>query len=180
MSAAGEAGPVVALIVAAAENGVIGAQGGLPWRISDDLKHFKSLTLGKPVVMGRKTYQSIGRPLPGRRVIVVSRDQTLRLDGVAVADGLDAALRLARRAAVDLEADEIMIAGGAEIYRAAARDAGRLYLTRVLAEVEGDARFDLSDFLGWRRTLLGVAEQKPGNDFGCEFLRLDRPETKGA
>ncbi|MBY0422419.1 MAG: dihydrofolate reductase, partial [Parvularculaceae bacterium] len=103
----------VALVVAAARNGVIGMNGTLPWRIADDLKFFKSTTMGKPVVMGRKTFESIGKPLPGRRNIVVTRDGAWRREGVETAPDIGSALAAAKRAAAALGADEIAVIGGA-------------------------------------------------------------------
>ena len=126
---------MISLIVAVSENGVIGRDGELPWRLSDDLKRFKAVTLGKPVVMGRKTWESIGRPLPGRQNIVVSRRPGLELDGADVVDSAAAAIDAAAGV------DEIMIIGGSEIYAMFLPHAERIYLTRVHAEVQGDARF---------------------------------------
>ena len=123
--------PVVALIAAVARNGVIGAGDALPWRLSSDLKHFKALTMGKPLVMGRKTFQSIGRPLPGRAIIVVTRDEGFAADGVEIARDIEAALRLAEAKACAAGADEIIVAGGGEIYAQTIARAGRLYVTEV-------------------------------------------------
>ena len=113
----------------------------MPWRLPSDLKRFKQLTLGKPVVMGRRTYQSIGKPLPGRPNIVVTRDTAFRPEGVIVARSLDEALAYARREAVQLGAAEICIIGGGDIYRQTMAIADVLHVTRVEAEVEGDTRF---------------------------------------
>jgi dihydrofolate reductase len=131
----------IALIVAAAENGVIGRGGRLPWRMPSDLKTFRRLTLGKPVVMGRRTLQSIGRALDGRDNIVVTRNAAFTAPGIEVAPTLEAALALARGHAARRGAAEIMVIGGAEIYRAALPQAGRIYLTRVHAHPDGDATF---------------------------------------
>ncbi|WP_163268152.1 dihydrofolate reductase [Chelativorans alearense] len=130
----------LSLIVAIAKNGVIGRAGGLPWRLSTDLKRFKALTMGKPVVMGRKTWESIGRPLPGRLNIVISRDPAYSAEGAVTAGSLDKALEEARARAGD--AEEICVIGGGEIYRQALARADILHVTHVEAEVEGDATFD--------------------------------------
>lgn len=138
--------PRVSLVVAMAENNVIGKDGDLPWHIPADLKHFKSVTMGKPIVMGRRTYESIGRPLPGRLNIVVTRDPSRQWDGVEAVQSLSGALD---RAAAD-GADEIMIIGGGDLYRAALPLAQRIYLTRVHESVEGDTVFPDLDPAEWR------------------------------
>lgn len=135
----------LAMIVAMARNRAIGRENTLPWRISGDLQFFKRTTLGKPVVMGRKTFQSIGRPLPGRENIIITRNPDWRAPGVVVATSLEQALLLAQQAAVRDGAEEIMVIGGAEIYRQAMPLARRLYITEVDAEVEGDAFFPVLD-----------------------------------
>lgn len=124
--------PRLTLVVARADNGVIGRDNALPWRISADLKRFKALTLGKPVVMGRKTFESIGRPLPGRHNIVLTRDPGWTAAGVTPVRDLDAALAVAG------DADDAMIVGGAEIYAQAMPRAARIELTEVHASPEGD------------------------------------------
>lgn len=143
------AAPVISLVVALARNGVIGREGGLPWRLPGDLRRFKALTLGKPVIMGRKTFQSIGRPLPGRENIVVTRQAGWRSEGVRVAMSLMEAIDEAMRVADGVNADEICIIGGAEIYTEALPLARRIHLTEVEADVEGDTRLAL-DRTGWR------------------------------
>lgn len=140
----------IALIVAAAENGVIGRGGRLPWRMPSDLKTFRRLTMGKPVVMGRKTYQSIGKPLDGRDNIVVSRDPDFAPQGVIICRTLVAGIEAATACATRRGTDEIMIIGGAEIYRQAMPFAGRIYLSRIAAQPEGDATFPEPDPAEWR------------------------------
>ncbi len=136
----------LSIIVAAAENRVIGRDGGLPWHLSKDLKRFKKLTLGHALVMGRKTFESIGRPLPRRRSVVLSRDPVYRPPGAETAGSLEGALeRLAR----DGEA-EVFVIGGAEVFAEALPLAERLYLTRVHARVEGDVCFPEFDPAAWR------------------------------
>jgi dihydrofolate reductase len=135
---------VITLIVAVADNGVIGRENGLPWHLPEDLKRFKRLTLGKPVVMGRKTYDSIGRPLPGRHNIVVTRDAQYRPAGVTVVHGIDDAERAAAGT------DEIMVIGGAELFRLFLPRAGRVHLTRVHGEVSGDVFWPALDESRWQ------------------------------
>ena len=163
---------IVALIAAVARNGIIGKDGGLPWRLPTDLGRFKALTLGKPLVMGRKTYDSIGRPLPGRRIIVVTRQTDWRRDGVEVAHDLDGALRLTA------DAPEVMIGGGGEIYREALPRAGRLYLTEVNLAPEDGVRFPELDLTEWRETLREIVPRGASDeaDFGfVNYERLPRP-----
>jgi dihydrofolate reductase len=143
-------GPRVSLIAAVAANGVIGDRGALPWRLSSDQKRFRRLTMGKPVVMGRKTFESIGKPLEGRDNIVVSRRPGFAADGVTVASGLAAALAVAATSARASGGDEIMVIGGGEVYAAALRLADRLYITHVDAKPGGDARFPTIDPAVWR------------------------------
>lgn len=141
----------IAIHVAVAENGVIGREGDMPWRLSTDLKRFKAQTMGKPVVMGRKTFESIGRPLPGRLNVVVTRNAAWRAEGVEVVGSLDDALTLARIRGRCLPAgDEICIIGGGEIYGQAMGSADRLHVTHVLAAVDGDTRFPAIDPAVWR------------------------------
>ena len=131
----------LALIAAVARNGVIGRENGLPWRVAGDLKHFKVITTGKPVLMGRKTYRSIGRPLPGRFMVVLSRDPTFRPDGIAVARTLAEALERADAIGHDKGTSEIMVAGGGTLYAALIGEARRLYLTEVDLAPGGDTVF---------------------------------------
>jgi dihydrofolate reductase len=135
---------VITFIVAVADNGVIGRDNTLPWHLPEDLRRFKRLTLGKPVLMGRRTYESIGKPLPGRHNIVVTRDPNYRRDGVTVAHGTEAALAAAG------DAPEIMVIGGAELFQALLPRAGRLHLTRVHGEVTGDVYWPALDTREWR------------------------------
>ena len=150
MAAAGAAGVPIALILARADNGVIGRAGGLPWHLSGDLKFFKAQTLGKPVIMGRKTFQSIGRPLPGRPNLVVTRDPAFRPPGVEVFADLDAALARAQDLAIESGAEEVMVIGGGQIYELTLPLARRIYLTEVHASPEGDTSFPALDPAAWR------------------------------
>ena len=143
------AGAPVAFIVARADNGVIGREGGLPWHLSGDLKFFKAQTLGKPVVMGRKTFQSIGRPLPGRPNLVVTRDAAFRADGVEVFGDVAAALARAQALAAESGAAEVMVIGGGQIYAETLPQAERIYLTEVHARPEGDTSLPDLDPAEW-------------------------------
>lgn len=163
----------IALVVAAARNGVIGRGGGLAWKISDDLKRFREVTLGKPVVMGRKTYDSIGRPLPQRVNIVVTR-RAEPIAGVLVAASVEDALRLGSAAAAQLDKDEICVIGGAEIYAATLPLASRIYLTEVEADIEGDTHFPPIDPAQWSRREAGRAERSSRNEHSAAFFVLDR------
>lgn len=133
--------PRLALIWAMSENRVIGRDNALPWRLSADLKYFKAVTLGKPVIMGRRTFESIGRPLPGRTNIVVTRQADYQPDGVVVVNDVEAAIAEGRRAAAESGADEVMVIGGAEIYALMLARAQRLYITEISGHFEGDAFF---------------------------------------
>jgi dihydrofolate reductase len=140
------------MIAALAENHVIGRDNQMPWHLPADLKHFKALTLGKPIIMGRKTWESLGRPLPGRLNLVVSRQPGLQLDGAEVFANLDAALERAEQWALEQGVDELMLIGGAQLYAQALDRAQRLYLTRIEASPEGDAFVPAFDDQQWRRT----------------------------
>jgi dihydrofolate reductase len=164
--------PLVSLVVAAAANGVIGRENRMPWHLPEDLAHFKRLTLGHPVVMGRKTYESIiatlGKPLPGRTNIVVTRQAGFAAPGCIVAASLDAGLAAAR------EVEEIFVIGGAEIYRLALERADRVHLTRIDAAFEGDTTFPALDPARWRETAREEHPPAGGRKFGFAFLRYDR------
>ena len=134
----------ISLVVAASINNVIGTGGGLPWHLPDDLRHFKQLTTGKPVVMGRKTFESIGRPLPDRRNIVMTRDPDYAAGGCDVVASVSEALDLVG------DADEVMIIGGGQVYRDFLAHADRIYLTRVQADLVGDTFFPEIDEAAWQ------------------------------
>ena len=139
----------IALIAAVAANGVIGDGTGMPWRLSTDMKRFKALTMGKPVVVGRKTFESFGKPLSGRANIVVTRQAGYRPEGVVVAASLNSALKRAAEVAEATGADEVMVLGGGEIYAAAIGRADRLYITHVAAEPSGTVHFPAIDPALW-------------------------------
>lgn len=157
----------LSIMVAVAENGVIGRGGQLPWRLPADLARFKAMTLGKPVLMGRRTWESIGRPLPGRRNVVISRQAGYRAEGAEVFPDVDSAL-----AAVDGEA-EVTVIGGAEIYRLLLPRAAILNITRVHAKVEGDTYFPELD-AGWRRVDHQERPADEKNAYAMTFERWER------
>jgi dihydrofolate reductase len=157
----------IVLVAAIAENGVIGRGNTLPWRLKSDMQHFRALTMGKPVVMGRKTFLSIGRPLPGRTTIVVSRDANFAAPGVVVAPGIDAALAAARGDALRRNEDAIVIAGGADIYEQTLPQATQLAITHVHKKVDGDARFPAIDPKLWRESARD--ERQPGAEDEAAF-----------
>ncbi len=165
--------PRICLIVARGRNGVIGSDGDLPWRLSSDLKQFKALTSGKPVIMGRKTWDSLPRrPLPGRLNIVVTRQADFIAEGAQLAGDLDAAFDLAlERAELDA-VDEVFVIGGAQIYSAALARAQRLYITEVEAEPSGDVVFPAVAGAQWTEASRVAYEAGPGDDhsFVCRVL----------
>jgi dihydrofolate reductase len=161
-------------VAAVARNGVIGANGGLPWRLSSDLNRFKALTWGKPLVVGRKTFESIGRALPGRETIVVTRDPTFSASGVLVAPDIDAALDLAAERARATGADEIIIGGGGEIFAQTIARAGRLFITEVALDAEGEARFPPISPHRWREISRENGERGPRDDADFAFVSYER------
>lgn len=163
----------IAFIVAAAENGIIGRDGQLPWRLPSDLRYFRKLTMGKPVLMGRKTYLSIGKPLDGRDNIVLTRRGDFSAPGIHIAASTDDAIAKAVSCAKARGVDEIQVIGGAEVYRTLLPFADRLYLTRVSASPEGDATFvfDAHEWTEVAREQM-VRTEKDAHD--AVFITLDR------
>ena len=139
-----------ALIVAMAENQTIGIDNTLPWHLPNDLKYFKKVTMAKPIIMGRKTYESIGRPLPGRTNIVITRQTDYQADGIVIVNSLQQALDKAEDISFVSGHEEVMVIGGAEIYQQALLKADRLYITHVSAEIEGDAFFPTVEWNDWQ------------------------------
>ena len=154
---------MISLIVAVSTNNVIGVAGGLPWHLSDDLKRFKAITMGKPIVMGRKTFESIGRPLPGRQNIVVTSQSEFIAPGCEVVNSPQAAVATAGGA-------EIMVIGGGEIYQSFLPLAERVYLTRVHVEVEGDAFFESLDPSDWSEESREDHAPDAANDHAVSYL----------
>lgn len=164
----------IALVVAVADNGVIGRAGALPWHLPGDLKRFRTRTLGHHVVMGRRTWESIGRPLPGRTNVVVSRDPTLSLPGCTVVASLQAAIELAAAAGER----ELFVIGGGELYREALPRADRIYLTRVRAAPDGDAFFPALEPAAWAEVATELVEPAASADAPAfEIVVLERPRA---
>ena len=166
--------PRLSLIAAMSENGVIGKDNAMPWHISADLKNFRRLTMGKPVIMGRRTFESIGKPLPGRPNLVMSRDANYDPAGAIVCDGPASALDAASRLARDAGVDEIMVIGGAKIYAAFLPDADRLYLTRIHARIDGDARFPAFDPGDWVEISREMRDPETEDGPRFSFVMYDR------
>lgn len=157
---------MISLVVAMAHHNVIGRDNGLPWgRLPEDLKHFKSVTLGKPVLMGRKTYESIGKPLPGRTNYVLTRDRSWRTEGVNVVHSVDE---------VPAGDDDVSVIGGAEIYRLLMPRANRIYLTRIDADVVGDTIFPAIVASEWRETATRAFAADERNPYNMTFVTLER------
>jgi dihydrofolate reductase len=166
--------PPLVLVAAIARNSVIGANGALPWRLS---KHFKALTWGKPLVMGRKTFESIGRALPGRETIVVTRDPAFAPSGVLVVHNLDAGLDLAVERACATDADQIIIGGGAEIYAQTIERASRLFITEVALDADGGAHFPPIDREQWREVGRETCERGPRDEADFAFVDYERQRS---
>ncbi|MBT3527693.1 MAG: dihydrofolate reductase [Porticoccaceae bacterium] len=162
----------ISLIVAVSRNGAIGLNNQLPWYLPEDLKYFKSVTMGKPLIMGRKTFDSIGRPLPGRANIVLTRDPQWTSDGVKVVQSVEQALVAGEIACEAADVDEIMVIGGEQIYRMTIDLADRIYLTQVDTDVEGDAFFPDIDLNNWSQTRVKLPEIIDKHPY--RFLVLDR------
>ena len=169
----------LSLIAAVSDNGVIGRDGELPWHVPGDLRFFKRVTMGKPVIMGRRTWESIRKPLPGRTNIVVTRQHGYRADGAEVTATLEDALALATEVATRDGVEELMVVGGEELYRLALPVADRLYITEVHADVEGDARFPAWDRSAWveqRRERMPADDE---NGVAYSFVVYERPAADG-
>ena len=162
----------LSIVVAVAEDGVIGADNALLWRLPDDMKFFKATTLGKPVVMGRKTYESIGRPLPGRHNIVISRQPQLRLEGCTVVDSLDGALQAAG------DAPEVCVIGGAQIYAQSLPLVDKIYLTEVHAKFAGDVHFGPIERSQWREVRREPHAADDRHAVPFSFVTLERQATR--
>jgi dihydrofolate reductase len=170
----GPAGPALVLVVAAAENGVIGRDNQLLWRLKTDLRRFRELTWGKPMIMGRKTFESIGKPLPGRETIVVTRDPAFAAAGVHVAKSWDDAVAKGQALARTMGAAEIAVVGGAEIYALALPWVRKIYLTRVHAAPKGDAVFPDPDGTVFREIRRQDHAGGPDDEHPFTFIDLER------
>ncbi len=163
----------ISLIVAASENGIIGRDGDMPWHLSADLKRFKRLTMNHHMIMGRKTYQAIGRLLPGRTTIIVTRQQDLQVDGALIANSLTQAFEIAKND------DQIFVVGGGEIYRQALPYADKIFLTRVHTTLDGDTSFPKIDWQAWQLVHSETHASDDRNDFPVTFedyQRLSNPQ----
>jgi len=167
--------PIIALVFARARNGVIGHEGALPWRLRSDLALFKQTTLFKPVIMGRKTWDSLPiKPLPGRLNLVLSRDGSFDPQGAIVCESFDEALQIAREHAADDGAEEVCVIGGAALFAASLPKARRLYITEVQAEVEGDVHMPPIDESAWREARREEHPAGPEDQYPFVFRVLDR------
>jgi dihydrofolate reductase len=172
----------IVLVAAVAENGVIGRDNAMPWRLKSDLKRFRALTTGKPVIMGRKTFQSLGRPLKDRTNIVVSRDPAFNAPGAVVVATMEAALEVARGDALRRGVNEIIIGGGSHVYGAFLPIATRIEMTLVHATPEGDTRFPAVDPTVWEEVLRTPGDQAPEDTAPTTWLTYTRrgpPVTEG-
>lgn len=164
----------ICIVVAVAENGVIGVDNGLPWKLSADLKHFKQVTMGHPMIMGRLTFDSIGRPLPGRKTVVVTRQQDWSCEGVEVAHDLDEAFSMAQALSAEMGVDKIMLVGGAQLYQQALSHCQHIFLTKVEANIDGDAFFPALDMSQWEEVSNERFEADSNNSYAYSFLQLKR------
>ena len=165
---------LITLVVAVADNGAIGRDGGLPWRLSTDLKTFRRLTMGKPLIMGRRTFQSLKKPLDGRDNIVVTRDESFRPAGAIVVASFPAALVQAERYARERGVDEVMVIGGADIFAEALPLAGRIYKTEVRGSPEGDTLMPAVDWGRWQEVSREALPRGERDDFDSTLLLLER------
>jgi len=171
---------LITLVVAVAENGVIGRGGGLPWHLSADLKTFRRVTMGKPVIMGRRTFQSLKKPLDGRDNIVVTRSSGFKAEDAILAPSFEAALAQAERCARVRGADEVMVIGGADVFAAALPLAGRIYKTEVHGCPEGDTVMPPVDWARWTEIAREALPRGPRDDFGATLILLERKPRAGA
>ena len=162
------------MIVAMAQNRVIGINNKLPWYLPNDLKYFKQVTMGKPIIMGRKTFESIGKPLPGRTNIVITRNADWQAAGVKVAHSLEQAYQIAEAIAEIDGQTELMIIGGDQIYQSSLPDIDRIYLTKVHAEVSGDAWFPEVDWSQWQELGREDYPAEGPNPYDYSFIVYDR------
>ena len=158
----------ISIIVAMAANRVIGHDNRLPWHLPADLKHFKATTMGRPIIMGRKTWESIGRPLPGRTNVVVTRDRQYNAEGCVVVHSIDEALAACR------DHDEVMVIGGADFYRQVLPQASTIYMTRIHQDFEGDTLFPELDEANWREVEREDFSADADNPHDSSFIRLER------
>lgn len=159
---------ILSMIVAHANDRVIGKNNDMPWHLPADLAYFKKTTLGKPIIMGRKTFQSIGRPLPGRKNIVISRDDSFQAKGVEVVNSVDAALALVN------DCKEVMVIGGGAIYQHCLAAAQRLYITHIDAAIEGDTYFPAYDLNVWKKVASDIRPSDEKNQYVLDFAVYEK------
>jgi len=159
---------MISLIAAMARNRIIGKDNDMPWHLPADLAHFKRVTMGKPVIMGRRTYESIGFPLPGRKNVVITRNADYAPEGIVIVDSIEAALSEVG------DADEVMIIGGGQLYREMLPYADRLYLTQIQADIEGDTEFPDYTVFEWKEIDREVYEADDKNAYDLEFVTLEK------
>ena len=168
------AGVKLTLVAAVAKNGVIGADNRLLWRLKSDMRHFRTLTMGKPLIMGRKTYDSIGKPLPGRHTVVITRDRLLKIEGADVVCSLEKALEKGAEIARETGGHEIVVGGGGEIYAQAMPLADRLEITSVALEPDGDAWFPPVDLKVWREEKRTSFTKSSDDEASFDFISYVR------
>lgn len=168
----------ISLIVALADNRVIGRDNRMPWHLPDDLKYFKRMTMGKPILMGRRTFESIGKPLPGRTNIVITRQTDWRAEGVQVVHSLSEGIELATSLPLIDRNEEVMVIGGAQIYREALPKTQRLYLTEIHGEIEGDTFFPPVNGEEWMEVAREDHQARPASPYDHSFVVLDRVTSR--
>ena len=166
----------VSIIAAIAENGVIGLHGNLPWQIPEDLKYFKKITMGAAIIMGRKTFESIGKPLPGRTNIVITRNQNFIFENADIAYDLESSIKIANRESFKNNINEMFIIGGAQIYSLALEKTDRLYITEIHSEVKGDTWFPILDNNAWTEISRKRFKSKKINEPEYSFVIHDRKQ----
>ena len=166
--------PIIALVVAMGENRAIGRGGGLPWRLSSDMRFFRKITMGKPMIMGRRTFSSLPRVLDGRLNIVLTRDLGFVAPGAIMAYSLEEGLDVARQAAAEAGVDEIMVMGGEDVFREVLPQTNRIYLTEVHASPQADTWFPDLDMREWREVSREARAAGPRDDHAFSFVVLDR------
>ncbi len=165
---------ILSMIVATADNNIIGKDNNMPWHLPADLAYFKKVTLGKPIIMGRKTYESIGRALPGRRNIVISRDASYKVAGIDTVTSVEQALSLVDGSNGDEAVEEIMVIGGGAIYKHCLPAAQRLYITHIDANIDGDTQFPYYDDGSWKKVASEVRVSDDKNDYKLDFCIYER------
>ncbi|MAZ02650.1 MAG: hypothetical protein CMN56_05880 [Sneathiella sp.] len=168
---------VLSAIVAVSENQVIGVDNDLPWRLSNDLKWFKKTTMGKPIIMGRKTFESLPGPLPGRTSIVITRDPGFTAEGAIVTHSLESAFEIGNEIAEQMKTDEVVVIGGAEIFRLCLDQLDRIYLTRVHATIDGDTFFPEFDPEKWHEISKEFHSKSEKDMFDHSFIVLERKQA---